>query len=63
MIITCTECQTKYRYDEARFGGAKKKRVKCTSCGHTFSVDNPSVELADATNVDASQKSAEDNIS
>jgi predicted Zn finger-like uncharacterized protein len=55
VIITCTECQTKYRYDEARFGGAKKKRVKCTSCGHTFSVDNPAVDMADATNVDANK--------
>jgi predicted Zn finger-like uncharacterized protein len=58
VIITCPECQTKYRYDEARFGGAKKKRVKCTSCGHTFAVDNPTVELADATNVGASKEGA-----
>ncbi len=58
MIITCPHCQTKYRYDEARFGSAKTKRVKCTSCGHTFEVENPSVEIADATNVGASQKTA-----
>ena len=52
MIITCPECQTKYRYDEARFGGAQSKRVKCTSCDHTFTVENPINEMADATNVD-----------
>jgi predicted Zn finger-like uncharacterized protein len=52
LIITCPECETKYRYDEARFGGAQTKRVKCTSCGHTFGVDNPIDELADATNVE-----------
>jgi predicted Zn finger-like uncharacterized protein len=55
VIITCPHCQMKYRYDEARFGGARTKRVKCTSCGHTFPVDNPNVELADATNVGAKQ--------
>ena len=55
MIITCPDCRTKYRYDEARFGGARTKRVKCTSCGHTFTVDNPSIELADSTNVDAAK--------
>jgi predicted Zn finger-like uncharacterized protein len=58
VIITCPECQTKYRYDEARFGGASSKRVKCTSCGHTFEVENPSIELADATNVDAAKEDA-----
>ena len=56
MIITCPQCQTKYRYDEARFGGAPLKKVKCTSCGHTFDVENPSVELADSTNVDPRAK-------
>lgn len=56
MIITCPQCQTKYRYDEARFGGARVKKVKCTSCGHTFGVENPSVELADSTNVDPRTK-------
>ncbi|MCU0302911.1 MAG: zinc-ribbon domain-containing protein [Thermoanaerobaculales bacterium] len=41
MIITCPECDTKYRYDERRFDGAVSKRVKCTSCSHTFEVANP----------------------
>lgn len=59
LIITCPRCQTKYRYDEARFGGARTKRVKCTSCAHTFTVDNPTVELADATNVDAAKSKAQ----
>jgi predicted Zn finger-like uncharacterized protein len=60
LIITCPECQTKYRYDEARFGGAQIKRVKCTSCGHTFGVENPINEIADATNVDSSAAGASD---
>jgi predicted Zn finger-like uncharacterized protein len=41
VIITCPECDTKYRYDERRFDGAASKRVKCTSCGHAFDVANP----------------------
>ena len=51
MIIICPQCETKYRYDEARFGGAEFKRVKCTSCGHTFEVENPSYEPSDSTGV------------
>ena len=51
VIITCTQCDTKYRYDEARFGGAEFKRVKCTSCGHTFQVANPFYEPTDSTGI------------
>ena len=51
MIITCPRCETRYRYDEARFGGEASKAVKCTSCEHTFSIENPN-QLGDATNVD-----------
>ena len=51
MIITCPKCETKYRYDEARFGGEASKPVRCTSCGHTFIVENP-LQVGDATNVD-----------
>ncbi len=43
MIITCPECETRYRYDERRFDGAPSKRVKCTSCGLTFETQNPAV--------------------
>ncbi len=44
MIITCPECDTKYRYDERRFDGDAVKKVKCTSCGFTFEVANPTLE-------------------
>ena len=44
MIITCPECDTKYRYDERRFDGESSKRVKCTSCGFMFDAANPMVE-------------------
>ena len=51
MIITCPQCEMKYRYEEARFGDAKTKRVKCTSCGNTFDVENPSWEPSDSTGI------------
>ena len=50
MIIICPQCDAKYRYDEARFGGEASKAVKCTSCEHTFSIDNPH-QIGDSTNV------------
>lgn len=43
VIISCPECETKYRYDERRFDGESVKRVKCTSCGHTFEAANPAL--------------------
>ncbi len=52
MIIICPQCETKYRYDEARFGGAEFKKVKCTSCAHTFEVENPSYEPTESTGID-----------
>ena len=51
VIITCPECGTKYRYDEARFGGAEVKQVKCTSCQHSFEVRNPLDEPSNATSI------------
>jgi predicted Zn finger-like uncharacterized protein len=51
VIITCPECETKYRYDEARFGGAEVKTVKCTSCSHSFEVRNPLDEPSNATSI------------
>jgi predicted Zn finger-like uncharacterized protein len=51
LIITCPNCDTKYRYDEARFGGAEVKQVKCTSCQHTFEVRNPLDEPSNATSI------------
>lgn len=51
MIIICPECDTKYRYDEARFGSADVKQVKCASCQHSFEVHNPLDEPSDATSI------------
>jgi len=51
VIIICPKCDTKYRYDEARFGGAEVKQVKCTNCGHSFEVRNPLDEPSSATSI------------
>ena len=48
MIITCPECETKYRYDERRFDGEATKQVKCTSCGLMFEAANPAIEVKTA---------------
>jgi len=52
LVITCPKCTTQYQYDEARFGGAKSKRLKCPKCNDVFEVQNPSHEVSDATNID-----------
>lgn len=41
MIITCPACGTSYQYDEARFGDAEAKLVKCARCAHVFEVRRP----------------------
>lgn len=35
MIVSCENCQTKYKIDEEKFAG---KKVKCPKCGTVFSV-------------------------
>ncbi len=52
MKVTCPQCRTVYRYDEARFGGAAKRKLKCPRCGDIFEVRNPSAENLDATGSD-----------
>jgi predicted Zn finger-like uncharacterized protein len=32
MIIECTSCGAKYKYDESKLGGASSKKVKCPKC-------------------------------
>ena len=59
MIIRCPECSAQYRYDEARFGGAPRARVKCPKCGRVFEVTNPAHDAGDATNIGAKKKKAD----
>lgn len=41
MIVACTSCGAKYRYDEARFEGKASKKIRCTKCQAVFDVLNP----------------------
>ena len=50
MIITCPQCQTQYQYDEARFGSARSKRLRCPRCSNEFEVRNPAEE-GDSTSI------------
>ncbi len=49
MQVTCPQCRAVYRYDEARFGGAARKRLKCPKCGDVFEIANPHYDAMDAT--------------
>ncbi|KAB1439095.1 DUF3426 domain-containing protein [Pseudodesulfovibrio senegalensis] len=44
MIVTCSNCQTKYNLPEDKIapGGSK---VKCSRCGHMFKVNPPSAQV------------------
>ncbi len=53
MLITCPQCEKQYRFDEARFGQASTKRLKCPNCANVFDVTNPRHEAGDATNIGA----------
>lgn len=53
MIITCSRCSAQYRYDEARFGGASARKVKCPKCENVFEVVNPSEDRGDQTRIGA----------
>jgi predicted Zn finger-like uncharacterized protein len=41
MIIVCTSCQAKYKFDETRLGQRPKARTKCAKCGASIEIENP----------------------
>ncbi|TAM49834.1 MAG: FHA domain-containing protein [Acidobacteria bacterium] len=41
MIVSCPSCKTKYQFEEARFGEAASKRLKCTRCETVFEISRP----------------------
>jgi predicted Zn finger-like uncharacterized protein len=53
MIVACTSCGAKYRYDESRFDGKPSKRIRCTKCEGVFEVHNPEFVLRPAHREDA----------
>lgn len=46
MIIECTNCHSKYQYDEDRFERKPSKKIKCAKCQTVFEIHNPA--FADA---------------
>jgi len=41
LIVSCSSCGAKYRYDEVRFEGKPTKKLRCTKCDTVFAVANP----------------------
>ena len=46
MIIECTNCHSKYQYNEERFEGKPSKKIKCAKCGTIFEILNPKANAA-----------------
>jgi len=49
LIIQCTNCKTRYHYDEKRFGSAAVKRIRCTKCQTIFEIRNLALTAAPVT--------------
>ena len=41
MIIQCTSCQARFRFDESKLEGQSSKKVRCSKCGAAFAVFAP----------------------
>ena len=41
MIIECTNCHSKYQYNEERFENKPSKKIKCAKCATIFEIFNP----------------------
>jgi len=48
VIVECSSCHAKYKYDETRFDGKKSKKIKCAKCAAVFEIANPSFETVPA---------------
>ena len=46
VIIECTNCHSKYQYNEERFEGKPSKKIKCAKCGTIFEIFNPAAAAA-----------------
>lgn len=44
VIIECPTCHARYRYDEARFGQQRSKRIRCGRCTAVFEIVSPPSE-------------------
>lgn len=48
MIIECSTCGARYKYDESKLEGAASKKVKCAKCKGVIDILNPNVEAQKA---------------
>lgn len=52
MIITCSSCNSRYRYDESKLAGAASKRIKCPKCKGVIEVLNPILTSSNPSDLD-----------
>lgn len=43
MIIVCTSCQARYKFDESKLGDRAKAKTRCAKCGASIEIENPAV--------------------
>ena len=41
MIIACSSCGSRYKFDEAKLGDRPKAKTKCAKCGAAIEIENP----------------------
>jgi len=41
MIVACSECNSRYRFDESKLGTRPAARTKCPKCGASIDIQNP----------------------
>jgi predicted Zn finger-like uncharacterized protein len=46
VIVACSSCGARYRYDESRFEEKATKKIRCTRCETTFDIANPALAAA-----------------
>lgn len=52
MIIECSSCGAKYKYDESKLEGAASKKVKCAKCKGVIEIINPNAQPVVSTKKD-----------
>jgi predicted Zn finger-like uncharacterized protein len=43
MIIVCTSCQARYKFDESKLGDRPRAKTRCAKCGASIEIENPAV--------------------
>src|SRR5262245_57698787 len=56
MIIECTSCASKYKYDESKLVGVTSKKIKCPKCKGVIEVLNPAMAEVASTDEDRLQR-------